>query len=190
VNIRLQYLGGGQPAPSSFTERDDQGPRKAAIKLVLAMRHRPPPRNCRILTCCAGSRPGAANGTVSSLAYLVMEFADENLAEVLTQRPLSATEARQALEPILDALEYLRARAWFTAACGPPTSWLWAINSNWPATGCALRVPGAPPRGTGPLRPARVSVRLDHAGRGYLVLGITLVEALTQHPPRGTAPEN
>ena len=41
------------------------------------------------------------------LAYLVTEYADENLAEVLKERPLTADEAREMLVPVADALAYL-----------------------------------------------------------------------------------
>jgi len=41
------------------------------------------------------------------LAYLVMEYAEENLEEVLRERPLSTDETREMLEPVADALAYL-----------------------------------------------------------------------------------
>jgi serine/threonine protein kinase len=42
-------------------------------------------------------------------AYNVMERADENLAEVLAERPLTPGEARELLFPLLDVLQYLDA---------------------------------------------------------------------------------
>ena len=41
------------------------------------------------------------------VAYLVMEYAEENLAEVLRERPLSTEETRDMLLPVADALAYL-----------------------------------------------------------------------------------
>ncbi|HXB74644.1 MAG TPA: TonB family protein [Candidatus Acidoferrales bacterium] len=41
------------------------------------------------------------------LAYLVMEYAEENLAEVLRERPLTADETREMLHPVADVLAYL-----------------------------------------------------------------------------------
>jgi TonB family protein len=41
------------------------------------------------------------------LAYLVMEYAEENLAEVLRERPLTTDETRDMLQPVAEALEYL-----------------------------------------------------------------------------------
>jgi TonB family protein len=41
------------------------------------------------------------------LLYVVMEYADEDLSQILPHRPLTAAEARQMLEPAVDALAYL-----------------------------------------------------------------------------------
>ena len=42
-----------------------------------------------------------------SLLYVVMEYAEENLAEILPERRLTAGEAKQMLPPVLSALAYL-----------------------------------------------------------------------------------
>lgn len=41
------------------------------------------------------------------LAYFVMEYAEENLAEVLRERPLTMDETRDMLQPVAEALAYL-----------------------------------------------------------------------------------
>jgi hypothetical protein len=38
------------------------------------------------------------------LIYVVMEYAEENLSQILPHRPLTPAEAREVLEPVLDAL--------------------------------------------------------------------------------------
>ena len=43
------------------------------------------------------------------LLYLVMEYAEENLAQFLPQRPLTPAEARDVLAPTLEGLAYLHA---------------------------------------------------------------------------------
>lgn len=45
-------------------------------------------------------------------AYVVMERAEENLADVLTERHLTPDEARQMLAPLLDALRYLHGKGY------------------------------------------------------------------------------
>ena len=45
-----------------------------------------------------------------TLAYLVMEYAEENLAEALRDRPITADEAREMLLPVAEALAYLHSQ--------------------------------------------------------------------------------
>jgi len=45
-----------------------------------------------------------------SVAYLVMEYAEENLAEALRDRPLTVDEAREMLLPVAEALAYLHSQ--------------------------------------------------------------------------------
>jgi len=42
--------------------------------------------------------------------YAVMEFAEENLGEILPQRALTADEVRDVLDPALDVLVYLHGK--------------------------------------------------------------------------------
>jgi len=42
-----------------------------------------------------------------SVAYVVMEYADENLGEVIAERPLSAGETLEMLQPVAEALAFL-----------------------------------------------------------------------------------
>lgn len=180
----LQYLGGGQHSAVFVTERDDQGPRKAAIKLVLADAPPAPAAELSHPHLLRRFETGRCEWDGVELAYLVMEFADENLAEVLTQRPLSATEARQALEPILDALEYLRARGLVHGRVRPANilavgDQLKLASDGLCAAGAWERRPGEP----GPYAPPELASGWITPAADIWSLGITLVEALTQHPP-------
>ena len=42
--------------------------------------------------------------------YVVMEFADENLASVIAKRPIAAEEARDIVGPLVDALGYIHGK--------------------------------------------------------------------------------
>ncbi|MGB8323465.1 MAG: TonB family protein [Candidatus Acidiferrum sp.] len=53
---------------------------------------------------------GRCRITDMDLLYVVMEFAEENLAQILPQRPLSLEEAQQMLDPVVDALVYLHGK--------------------------------------------------------------------------------
>jgi len=107
-----RYLGGGEES-AVFLTRFDSG--RAVIKLVCAdqaqavelverwnlaanLRH---PHLVRIFAAGTWEAPGM------TLAYFVMEYAPENLADVLRERPLTPDEAREMLEPVVDALSYL-----------------------------------------------------------------------------------
>ena len=53
------------------------------------------------------------------LLYVVMEYAEENLSEILPQRPLSSAEARDMLPPVLDALAYLHGKGFVQGRLKP-----------------------------------------------------------------------
>jgi serine/threonine protein kinase len=44
------------------------------------------------------------------LVYVVMEYAEEDLSQVLTQRKITPAEAREILEPTLEALAYVHGK--------------------------------------------------------------------------------
>ena len=107
-----RYLGASEGSAVFLTR---WASKRVAIKLVLAgrkqggrlveiwdrigmLRH---PHLVRILATGTGALAGMP------VAYLVMEYAEENLAEVLRERPLTPDETREMLQPVADALAYL-----------------------------------------------------------------------------------
>jgi len=103
----------GSAGSAVFLTRFASG--RAVVKLVLAgqaqaaelverwnraaaIRH---PHLVRILAAGTGTLEGMP------LAYFVMEYAEENLAEVLRERPLSTEETRDMLQPVAETLAYL-----------------------------------------------------------------------------------
>ena len=109
----LERLLDGREGSAVFLTRSRSG--RAVIKLVLAgqeqaaelverwnraatLRH---PHLVRILAAGTGEIKG------EPLAYFAMEYAEENLAEVLRERPLTTDETRDLLRPVVDALAYL-----------------------------------------------------------------------------------
>ncbi len=107
-----RYLG-GSGGSAVFLTRYASG--RAAIKLVLAGQAQVKELVERWNRAATLSHPHlvrifAAGTWVLAgmpLAYLVMEYAEENLAEVLRERPLTTNEIRELLEPVADALAYL-----------------------------------------------------------------------------------
>jgi TonB family protein len=116
--------------------------------------------------------------------YAVMEYAEENLGEILPQRALTAEEVRDVLDPALDALVYLHGKGLVHGHLKP---------SNILATHDRLKLSNDSIFSIGDRRQllrgrdiydapemqsAPVSPKED-----VWSLGVTLVEALTQHPP-------
>ena len=115
-----QYLGGTDHSVVFLTEFGEGGPQKAAIKLYPAD---PATADLQVsswesaaqlfsripIYCdCSGRRRCRIDG--NDLLYLVMEYAEEDLADILPQRALSSEETRDMLAPVLDALEYLHGK--------------------------------------------------------------------------------
>lgn len=113
------------------------------------------------------------------LFYAVMEFAEENLGQILTQRALSTEETSEMLKPALDALAHLHKRGLAHGALNPAN--IWAMGDQLKLscgdlcrTGEAIRVAGKydPPE---PLYSPAADV---------WSLGMTIAEVLTQSLPR------
>lgn len=165
-NAAIKFLNGDSPASDS---------RLALWKRAAHLTH----PNLLGIYDCGRCRLGDDN-----LLYVVMEYAEENLGEILPQRPLTAEETRDFLNPALDALVYLQAKGLVHGHLKP---------SNLLATQDCLKLSSdtlfsagekaellrsgdiydAPELPTGPL-----SAKADAWS-----LGATLVAAMTQQPP-------
>ncbi len=116
--------------------------------------------------------------------YAVMEYADQNLAQLLRHRPLSENEAREVLPPALDALAYLHGRNLVQGQIKP---------ANVLAVGDQLKLAADTVRRVSETRSSRSEPSLydppearegSYATAGDVWgLGVTLVEALTCHLP-------
>ncbi len=111
-----QFLGGSEYSAVFATERGEPT-QKAAIKFIqvnetaaelqLARWKRAAQLSHRHLLRVFDS--GRCRLGDFDLLYLVMEYAEENLAQFLPQRPLTPAEARDVLAPTLEGLAYLHA---------------------------------------------------------------------------------
>ena len=119
-----------------------------------------------------------------SLAYVVTEYAEESLAEVIPERALTIDEARDMLDPVLEALAYIHGQGLVHARIKPSNIMVVDDRVKLPvesvrragtsaAPGAELRIYDAPEMGVAPISPPA----------DLWSLGITLVEALTQLPP-------
>jgi TonB family protein len=116
--------------------------------------------------------------------FVVMEYAEQTLAQVLPQRALTSGEVREMLLPTLDALAYLHGKNLVQGQLKPAN--FLVVNDQLKLASDTVRPAGAP----------RVSIGLSslydppEAKNGGLSpagdiwgLGITMVEALTQSLP-------
>jgi TonB family protein len=187
-----QYLGGSDHSAVFLTVHGAGDPQKAAIKLFPAdlatadsqlaswefasqFSH---PNLLRIF------RVGRCRLGADDLLYLVMEYAEEDLADILPQRALTAEETRDMLFPVLDALEYLHGKGFVHGDLKP---------ANILASGDHLKLSSDAISRIGEAQSAskRASAYdAPEAAGGMLTpaadvwsLGMTLIEVLTQHLP-------
>jgi eukaryotic-like serine/threonine-protein kinase len=122
-----------------------------------------------------------------NLLYVVMECAEENLGQILPQRPLTPDETRDMLNPIVDVLAYLHSKFHVHSHIKPSN--LLAVGDQLKLSSdtiCpitqpreALREPDAydaPEAAASPAKPSTPS-------SDVWSLGVTLVQALTQAAP-------
>ncbi len=117
--------------------------------------------------------------------FVVMEHAEQTLAEVLQQRALTADEVRELLPPTLEALTFLHGKGLVHGHLKPAN--VMVVNDQLKLSSDGIR-PASAPR-VGIVEPSLYDPpEADHApftsAGDIWGLGITLVEALTQHPPR------
>jgi TonB family protein len=123
------------------------------------------------------------------LLYTVSEYADEVLSEILPERPLTPIEAGQLLYPILDVLAYLHAHGCVHGRLKPSN--LLVVGSDLKLSSDRLQLLGESdpaPREQANRKlsiydPPEITTQPLSAATDVWSLGVTLVEALTQHPP-------
>lgn len=183
-----QYLSGNADRAVFLSETTNESQQRAAVKIILGhaaaterqlelweaaatLSHA---HLIRMLAMGKSQRGG------TPFVYLVTEYADENLSQVIQDRSLSEKETHELLEPTLDALGYIHGQG-FAHGHLKPSNFMGVdrclkISSDGLCVfrGCdyAGRDSYAPPE------------RNRHSAAGDVwSLGVTLVEALTQHAP-------
>ncbi len=186
-----KYLGGSDHSAVYLTQLNSSGEQKAAIKFIPAdtsayaqlakWRVAGELTHPHLLQLIRVGRCELAN---TNFLYVVMEYAEENLSEILPQRALEPDEVRQVLESAVEALTYLHAQGLAHTrikpgnilAAGDQLKLSSDTLSEIGSATSASSQPGiyaAPESATAPISPTA----------DVWSLGVTLVEALTQRTP-------
>ena len=114
-----QYLGGSDHSAVFLTERRGQQPQRAAIKLIAADPAKVEAQLARWEAAAKLSHPhllrlfetGSCQLDKVVFLYVVMEYAEDSLAQILPHRALTPEEVRDLLEPALDALAFIHGKS-------------------------------------------------------------------------------
>jgi len=187
-----QYLGASEHSAVFLTEHQEQRLQKAAIKLIPADPQYAELQLSRWRLAANLSHPhlirlfqmGRCQLSNMELLYLVMEYADDDLSQVLPDRPLTPAEARDMLEPTLDALAYLHRKGLVHGHLKPAN--IMAVDDQLKLSSDGLCRVGESSGGRGTPGvydpPEAASGTISRSGDVW-ALGMTLVEALTQRLP-------
>jgi serine/threonine-protein kinase len=186
-----QYLGGSDHSAVYLTQLNSSGEEKAAIKFIPAdasayaqlakWRVAGELTHAHLLQLIRVGRCELAN---ENFLYVVMEYAEENLAEILPQRALEPDEVRQVLESVVDALSYLHAQGLAHTRIKPGN--ILAAGDQLKLSSDTLSEIGSAPVAVPQAgiyaapEPATAPVS---AAADLWSLGATVVEALTQRTP-------
>jgi TonB family protein len=201
-----RYLGGSEYSAVFLTERGEPAQR-VAIKFIQVDDAEADAQLSRWKRAAELSHPhllrvfdsGRCRLGDFDLLYAVMEYAEENLAQFLPQRPLTPAEARDVLAPTLDALAYLHTEGLVHGHVRPSN--IMAIEDCLKLTAdgtspIAEHPESSEPSGEG--KPSAVRTSLRHKtpydapetadgeispAADVWSLGMTLVEMLTQRLP-------
>ena len=187
-----RYLSGSDHSAVFLTECRAQDVPTAAIKIVPAERALPEAQLSHWITAAGLSHPhlirlldaGRCQLGGRPFLFVVMEYAEQTLSQVLAHRALTAEEVRDMLLATLDALAFLHGKNLVQGQL-KPTNFL-VVNDQLKLASDTVR-PATEPRASivksslydpPEAKNGRLSAASDIWG-----LGITMVEALTQRLP-------
>ena len=186
-----QYLGGSEQQ-AVFLTRIPGGAAKAAIKLIRATACNPDAQLAAWRRAAKLSHPhlirifdgGRCWLASTDLIFVVTEYADENLAQVVPQRALTAAEADAMLGPTIEALAYLHNQGLVHGRIKPSN--IMAVSDQLKLSSDSVQDPGASMR-----KSQAVVYDAPEAPTGGLSkatdvwsLGAAVAESLTQRVPR------
>lgn len=191
-----QYLGGSERGPVFQTEFGNLRRQDAAIKLVRVRPGNAELQLSRWRMAANLSHPhlirildmGRCELDNATALYVVTELADENLAQIIPERALTAEEARDALTPLLDALTYMHARGFVHGRIKPSN--IMAVGEELKLSSDSILHLSESPDSS--LQPSPYDPPEGTKGGAFpsgdiWSLGMTIVEILTQKLPAWNA---
>jgi len=188
----MEWLADTGKATIFGTILDGPPPRRAVIRLVAAETGDAEERLRDWKQAATFSHPhlmrifesGRANLDGAEFIYVVTEFAEEALSQVIPERPLTTSEARAMLVPVIDALEYLHSQGMVHGRIKPDNIMVVGDRLKIPVDSVRREGPSSMPQGMLQIHDApEVTSGTILPASDVWSLGVTLVEALTQHPP-------
>ena len=187
----LEWLGGSGTCGTFLTELDGPGSPKATLKLFSA----PAQAEERLSTWKSTAELshvhlvrvlhfGRAEVGGTALVYIVTEYAEEVLSQIIPERPLTSDEAREMLGPVIDALSYLHSKGYVHGHLEPSN--VLVVENEVKLSADGLIAAGAPALGLigGNTHNAPEATNKPMAPQADIwSLGVTIVEALTQQLP-------
>lgn len=188
-----RYLGGSSESAVFLTQLAGPQSSKAVLKLIpegasvdlqLSLWRRASKlAHPNFLQLYQGARCRLAD---MDLLYVVMEYAEENLSEIIPQRALTPAEARDMLSPVLDALSHLHAQGLVHSHLKPSNILATSddVKLSTDRIFPAGEIRKSTSRATPYDAPESANQALTAAGDVWS-LGVMLIEVLTQRVPGG-----
>ena len=187
----VQYLGGTDHSAVFLTESGDNRER-AAIKLIGADAAEADSQLARLRRAAKLSHPhlariletGRAQVGSANVLYVVTEYAEEDLAQILPDRALTPEEVREMLPFIIDALQHLHAQGLVHARLKPSN--ILAVNDQLKLSTdgvCAEGERGVPGEQSTAYDPPELAPEGPSPAGDVWSLGMTIVEVLTKRLP-------
>ncbi|MGH9503566.1 MAG: serine/threonine protein kinase [Terriglobales bacterium] len=187
-----QYLGGSEHSAVFMTERRGREPQRAVIKLIPANPATAGVQLSRWEATAKLSHPhllrlfesGSCQLDQVVLLFVVMEYAEDNLSQILPQRALTPAEVRELLEPALEALTFIHGKSLVHSRLKPSNvlaakDQLKLSSDSLLRSGEAAGIIAAPSEYDAP----EIANGNILPGSDIWSLGMTIMEALTQRLP-------
>ena len=186
-----QYLGGSEHSAVFLTEWG-RG-QNAAIKLIPLDPATADPQLARWKQAAGFSHPhllrifetGRCRIENDGFLFVVMEYAEEDLSQILPQRALTPREAQQMLEPVVEVLRYLHGKGWVHGHLRPSN--ILASGDQVKISSDGVRKAGEKSSGVDKASvydPPEKAKGGQSAAGDVWALGVTLTESLTRQLPK------